>query len=220
MMNFGRPAYFRRALRERNERYLLAVPCNTKIRDLRSVEHDDQPARSQRADEWAAQRAPEEWTTIMVRDGEKGPITVQTIMTPVETGWKKYGTLTDEVFVVIRYQDRDSKVLKTDYYLSNAEAETPLKEFCRAAKAEHRIEECFRRGKSEAGMADYEVRNWIGWHHHQILSLLAAWFLTVETRRAEKKDASDHVPPSSNRHRFDPPQGTRMRFTPRRQMAY
>ena len=125
---FGRPAYFRRALRERNERYLLAVPCNTKIRDLRSVEHDDQPARSQRADEWAAQRAPEEWTTIMVRDGEKGPITVQAIMTPVETGWKKYGTLTDEVFVVIRYQDRDSKVLKTDYYLSNAEAETPLKE--------------------------------------------------------------------------------------------
>ena len=30
----GRPADFRRELRDRNERYLLAVPCNTIIRDL------------------------------------------------------------------------------------------------------------------------------------------------------------------------------------------
>jgi hypothetical protein len=27
------------------------------------------------------------------------------------------------------------------------------------------------------------VRNWPGWHRHQTLSLLAAWFLTEETRR-------------------------------------
>ena len=30
----GRPTWFRRALHERGERYLLAVPCNTLIRDL------------------------------------------------------------------------------------------------------------------------------------------------------------------------------------------
>jgi SRSO17 transposase len=217
---FGRPAGFRRALRERSERYLLAVPCNTTIRDLGSGEPDAPPAPSQRADRWTAEREPKEWTTIRVRDGEKGPISVQAIKTPVETGWPKYDTLAREVFVVIRYQDRDSQVVKTDYYLSNAERDTPLQEFCRAAKAEHRIEECLQRGKSQAGLADYEVRNWIGWHHHQTLSLVAAWFLTVETRRAEKKDAGDHAAPSPPRHRRNPPQGTRMRFPPRRQMAY
>jgi SRSO17 transposase len=218
---FGRPAGFREALRERNERYLLAVPCNTKIRDLGTGECDDHPpVASQRADRWTAEREPEEWTTIVVRDGEKGPITVQAIKTPVETGSPKYDSLAREVFVVIRYQDRDSKVVKTDYYLSNAELETPLREFCRAAKAEHRIEECIQRGKSETGMADYEVRNWIGWHHHQTLSLVAAWFLLVETRRAEKKDAGDYAAPTPPRHRRDSTQGTRMRFTPRRQMAY
>ena len=77
-------------------------------------------------------------------------------------------------------------MVKTDYYLSNASAQTPPSEFARVAKAEHRIEECIQRGKSEAGLADYEVRNWSGWHHHQTLSLIAAWFLLSETRRGKK----------------------------------
>ena len=66
--------------------------------------------------------------------------------------------------------------------------ETPLKELARVAKAAHRIEECFKRAKGEAGLADYQVRNWIAWHHHQTLSLLAAWFLNEETRRGKNPD--------------------------------
>ena len=59
---------------------------------------------------------------------------------------------------------------KHDYYLSNADSGVELKEFARVAKAAHRIEECFERAKSEAGLADYQVRNWIAWHHHQTLA--------------------------------------------------
>jgi hypothetical protein len=33
------------------------------------------------------------------------------------------------------------------------------------------------------------VRTWKGWHHHQMLSLLATWFLTQETRRGKNTDA-------------------------------
>ena len=29
-----------------------------------------------------------------------------------------------------------------------------------------------KRGKSEAGMDEYQVRTWQGWHHHMALSLL------------------------------------------------
>jgi hypothetical protein len=32
------------------------------------------------------------------------------------------------------------------------------------------------------------VRNWIAWHHHQTLALLAAWFLNQETRRGKNPD--------------------------------
>ena len=48
-----------------------------------------------------------------------------------------------ETLVVLRYRDRDqAQVVQGDYYLSNAAPETPLGEFARVAKAEHRIEEC------------------------------------------------------------------------------
>ena len=65
---------------------------------------------------------------------------------------------------------------------------TPVAEFARVFKAEHRIEECLQRAKGEAGLADYQVRTWEGWHHHQTLSLIATWFLTQETRRGKNTD--------------------------------
>ena len=42
------------------------------------------------------------------------------------------------------------------------------------------------RAKSEAGLADYEVRHWIGGQHHQTWSLIATWFLVTETLRGNK----------------------------------
>ena len=88
---------------------------------------------------------------------------------------------------MIRSRDRDQdEVVKEDYYLSNTVPETSLDELARVAKAEHRIEECLQRSKSEAGLADYEVRHWPGWQQHQTLSLLATWFLERETHRGKK----------------------------------
>ncbi len=83
---------------------------------------------------------------------------------------------------------QSDKTYKLDYYLSNADADVSLAEFARVAKAAHRIEECFERAKGEAGLGDYQVRNWMAWHHHQTLSLLAAWFLNKETRRGKNTD--------------------------------
>jgi hypothetical protein len=64
-----------------------------------------------------------------------------------------------------------------------------LVELARVALAEHRIEECLKRGKSEAGLGDDQVRTWSGWHHHQALSLIAAWFLVQEADRGKKGGA-------------------------------
>ena len=120
----------------------------------------------------------------------------------------------EEVLVVIRYKDRDDhRVVKMDYYLSNASLETELLEFGRAAKAEHRIEECIQRAKSEAGLADYEVRTWRGWHHHQALSLIATWFLVTETRRGKKIHAGAYGFPTPRSDLANPAQAIRMRYT-------
>ena len=96
--------------------------------------------------------------------------------------------------------------MKHDDYLANASFETALDEFARVAKAEHRIEECLERAKSEASLAPYQVRHWMGWHHHQTLSLLATWFLTQENRRGKKicagvDGADSGVEPLDGAHR-------------------
>ena len=92
----------------------------------------------------------------------------------------------DETLVVVRSLNKKAPT-KYDFYFSNAPCGTTIKEFARAwCMAAHRIEEAIKRGKSGAGLWHYEVRNWRGWHHHQVLSLIATWFLVREAQRGEK----------------------------------
>jgi hypothetical protein len=37
--------------------------------------------------------------------------------------------------------------------------------------------------KEKLGLDHYEVRNWMGWHHHTTLVMMAHAFLTLETLR-------------------------------------
>jgi len=39
------------------------------------------------------------------------------------------------------------------------------------------IETCLEDSKQEIGLGDYQVRSWIGWHHHMTLCILAHFFL-------------------------------------------
>jgi hypothetical protein len=125
------------------------------------------------------------WTTIDVRDGARGPLVVEVVKTRVQAKSDRRRNGPEELLVVVREAQSDGTT-KHDYHLSNAAPETPLADLARVVKAEHRIEECLERTKGEAGLAQYQVRNWRGWHHHQTLSLLAAWFLTKEDLRGEK----------------------------------
>ena len=216
----GRPYWFRRRLDTLDEQYLLAVPSNTQVRDL-EVEppeysgHGRYPKRPwTRIDKWVGAISKRIWTQVDVRDGSKGPLLVEVVKRRVVARTDKRQEGHTEVLVVIRFRERDTRhVVQTDYYLSNATADTHAVEFARVAKAEHRIEECIQRAKSEAGLADYEVRNWKGWHHHQILSLIATWFLVTEARRGKKMDTGDHGSTDPRRHQFHPAPRLRMRYS-------
>jgi SRSO17 transposase len=211
----GRPAWFRRALDGRGEKYLLAVPSNTTIRDLEAEEppysgRGRKPKRSfAQVRAWCESLPRQAWTRLEVRDGDKGPLMVdivkRRVMAKID---RQVGP--EETLVVIRWVDEEGRV-KHDYHLSNGSAETPLKEFARVADAAHRIEQCIKRGKSEAGMADYQVRTWLGWHHHITLSLIATWFLVQEARRGKKMDAGNHGSTDPQTSCPDLARGLRMR---------
>lgn len=192
----GKNPEFRGELHARRERYLLAVPSNTLIRDL-EAEPPPYAGRGRqpkppwvRVDRWCKSLPKSAWTTADVRDGEKGPLVVEAVKVRIRAKTAP-GDGFDETLVVIRERQTDG-AMKHDYYLSNALPETSLAEFTRVSKAAHRIEECFERAKGESGLADYEVRTWRGWHHHQTLSLVANWFLTQETRQGKKTRPGNH----------------------------
>src|SRR6266545_7184371 len=207
----GRPYWLRRRLAALGERYRLAVPSPTMRRDLETPAPDDRgkgrpPKRPwQSVKTWTASLGNAAWRRVDVRDGAKGPLVVDGVTRRVVSRTHRRQQGDEEMVVVLRYRDRDNQqVVQVDFYLSHAAPATPLWEFARVAKAEHRIEECLQRSKSEAGLADYEVRNWTGWHHHQTLSFIATWFLVTETRRGKKMDACDDIAPDPRRRCLDP----------------
>ena len=193
----GRSSWFRGELRQRHERYLLAVPSNTLVRPRDATP----PAYSgrgrhpvvpfQRADKLCAALPAEAWTKIEVRDAEKGPLVVEVVALPVTAKSEGRCEGPEELLFVTR-EPSGPKTFKHDYHFSNASPETPLAELARVQKTEHRVEDCLKRAKHEAGLAHYEVRTWAGWHHHQALSLIATWFLTEETRLGKKNHGGDH----------------------------
>src|SRR5438132_5798168 len=76
----GRPYWFRRRLAALGERYLLAVPSNTAMRDL-ETEPPESSGRGRRpkwpwysVEAWSQSLDDASWQRIDVRDGSKGPL--------------------------------------------------------------------------------------------------------------------------------------------------
>jgi SRSO17 transposase len=190
----GRSSHFRAELRRLHERYLLAVPSNTTVRDLEGEVPEwcgrgRPPKRAfEQVRAWSASLPPGVWRRIEVGEGERGPQFVELVAARVVARTDRGRVGPEELLVVIRGLDEDGAT-KLDYYLSDAPPGTPPGVLARVAKAEHRVEQSLQRGKSEAGLAEYQVRTWAGWHHHQALSLIAAWFLVEEARRGKEGDA-------------------------------
>ncbi len=209
----GRHTRFRYELRERGERYVLGVPCNTTIRDLEAPV-PTYPGRGRRpkapwqsVSAWRQALPSQGWTHLTVRDGEKGPVEIEMVRRRVQTRGERKRTGPEEWLVVTRRPLVDDRTVEPQaspdardqdahyryrYYLSPtcvSEVELaapPLTELARVIKAGMCIEASLKRGKSEVGMDAYQVRTWPGWHHHLALSLMAVWFLIGETHRGQQ----------------------------------
>jgi SRSO17 transposase len=188
---FGRCTELRAALRLRRLRYVLDVPCNTLVRDVserRPASRPGGPPRLptfERVDRWVARQPKGRWRKVKVRDGEKGPREVKVLLATVQTKDEGGRVGGSERLVVLR---RGGRQPQTWYALSN-DREGGRAELARVHGSRHRVEELLEQGKGEVGLGHYEVRSWVGWHHHRTLSLLALWFLQLERLRLGGKNA-------------------------------
>ncbi len=123
--------------------------------------------------ELAAGIPQEGWTRATIKEGSKGPIICDfAFLRLIELRKNLPGP---EVWLIIRRNLEDPSIIK--FYFSNAPAETPVIEFVRISGMRWPIESIFEEAKGEVGFDHYEVRSWLGWHHHMLLVSLAHYFL-------------------------------------------
>jgi SRSO17 transposase len=132
---------------------------------------------SQRVDEWAAAQPPEDWQTVTIRRGTKGELRVQAVRGRVWL-WDGSEAQARSWHIVATRELGSPETIK--YFLSNAPAETSLERLVQMQRQRFWIERSFEDGKSESGLADYQVRGWLPWHHHMALVMMAMLFMLEE----------------------------------------
>jgi SRSO17 transposase len=120
----------------------------------------------------AASQPDTSWTRHIIKEGSKGPLVA-------EFAFIRVVVVRDDlpgadVWLILRRNPTTGE-LKT--YLSNAPKETPQAALVRMSGMRWPIETTFEDGKQLIGMGDYQVRSWIGWHHHMTMCILAHFFL-------------------------------------------
>jgi SRSO17 transposase len=119
------------------------------------------------------------WHTIAVAAGSKGPrvyawawVGINHDLGPT---WRRW-------LLVRKGLDGRGELA---YYVAAGPARTTLTRLARTAGARWSAEGAFESAKQEAGLADYEVRSWTGWHRHVTLSLLAHAVLAAVRKLAD-----------------------------------
>lgn len=132
-----------------------------------------------RVDQWMVMQPDSSWSLMTLRESTKGTIKVEMLHRQIWV-WDGEETHARQWHLVIRRDPHSKSDYK--YSLSNAAADTPVPRLAFMQGQRYWIERTFEDGKSETGMADYQMRGWLGWQHHMALVMMAMLFMLQERR--------------------------------------
>jgi SRSO17 transposase len=171
---YGHAAYLRVWLEEHRIAHVVAVQCN-----------DEVPTRegaSGRVDQLIAELPVRRWRRISAGDGAHGPRVYDWARIQVRPSWSNgFGH-----WVLARRSISDPD--EVAYYVCYAPAATTLTRLVRVAGRRWPVEECFQQAKNEAGLDQYQVRDWRAWYAHITLSMAAHALLVIAKSIAAKGD--------------------------------
>jgi SRSO17 transposase len=127
----------------------------------------------------------QDWTRWRIKDTQKGPMVwevKQVLLTPKDEN----GLPAECLHLIVARNVRDIGAVK--YFVSNAPAETPVKELLHVAFSRWRVERCFEDQKTELGFDHFEGRSYVGLKRHQAITAVSHLFLseTQQQLRGEK----------------------------------
>jgi SRSO17 transposase len=119
-----------------------------------------------RVDQWLAQQPATAWQRVTLRDSTRGKLRVEALSQRVWL-WDGEEAIAHCWHLIVRREIGARNEIK--FTLSNAAGETPLERLAFMQGQRFWVERSFQDGKSNCGMADYQVRRWAGWHHHMAI---------------------------------------------------
>jgi SRSO17 transposase len=134
--------------------------------------------QSVRVDEYVKNLPNESWQKVRIRKGAKGWLTgwihVKEVMV-----WDGEETQARKRTLIVRKSIDNKEEIK--YSLSNGSMKQySIEKFAYFQGQRYWVERDFKNGKSELGMSDYQVRKWLGWHHHHAIVFMAMLFMLQE----------------------------------------
>lgn len=72
------------------------------------------------------------------------------------------------------------------YFLTNRDDSITLQDRVRAIDQLARADKVIEDARKSVGLDQYEVRSWVGWHHHMTLAMIAYWFLVRQEARRRR----------------------------------
>lgn len=123
------------------------------------------------------------WRALKVREGACGPLVFE--FAAVRAWAMRDRRPGPPVWLLIRRSLEAEPEVK--YYISNGDAATPMGVLALVACSRFRVEEFFEACKTYLGMAQYETRSYVGWHHHMALVAVAHLFVTLTRVRLKKR---------------------------------
>jgi SRSO17 transposase len=123
------------------------------------------------------------WYRRTVSEGTKGPVVYE--FTRRKVILSSEGLPKKTVWLLVRRTIADKP--EYSYFISNASASVRLKTLVWLSGLRWAIEQCFEETKTELGMDHYEVRKYMGWHHHILTCMMAHFFLWHLKIRMGKK---------------------------------
>ena len=132
-----------------------------------------------RVDDLIASLPGRAWSRISCGPGAHGPREYWWARVPIRVFWRPGRGH----WLLAR---RNMSTGELAYYVCYGPRKTRLLDLARIAGTRWAVEECFQQAKNQAGLDEYQVRDWRAWYAHITLSMAAhAWLVVARTLTAK-----------------------------------
>ena len=183
---YGQHPRVRHWCRDRDLKYVMAVPCSLPLEELASSSAGQKPLK--RPDDLLARVPEQNWERRSCGEGSKGQRFYDWAFFTVKVKDEAPADGFTHTLLLRRSIEDPNQVA---YFLIHAPHATPVPMMIGVAGMRWKIEECNEQSKDLLGLDQYQVRTWTSWHHFVTICMFAHAFLAVSRARL----VHAHTPP-------------------------